>query len=86
MIVALKSRIARPGHTVANWAFWIYEADNSYVDDGSSPTISGTFLLEIRDGNPNLQATETSDLGGAQRIFFEGVRIDSYEFSMTIPF
>jgi len=65
---------------VPTYNFWIYEVPNSYVESGTSPTISAVVAFEVRDNDGNLEATEALDPGSSQRLYIDGDRVDSYEF------
>jgi hypothetical protein len=65
---------------VAQWTFEIYEVPNSYLSGGGSPTITDVLSIRIQDGDSDLDANEGDDPGGSQRIFVDGVQVDSYEF------
>lgn len=58
----------------------IYEVPNTYVDSGTSPTISGVFEMTVVDGDARLHGNEWSDPGSSQIITVDGGAVDSYWF------
>ncbi|MCB1368716.1 MAG: Hint domain-containing protein [Rhodobacteraceae bacterium] len=58
----------------------IYEVPNSYVDSGTSPTISGVFTMVVVDGDTRLHDSEWSDPGSSQIITVDGGAVSSYQF------
>lgn len=68
------------GQAVPIRTFTIYEVPNSYVNSGTSPTITATFTMSVSDDDGLLQATDALDTGTAQTITVDGQAIDSYQF------
>jgi hypothetical protein len=58
----------------------IYEVPNSYVTSGTSPTISGVFVMTVTDGDLNLDSTEGADPGSSQIITVDGDPVSFYRF------